>query len=309
MKRDQRTAIAERGALVSVWSLLGLTLFKGAAGWLTGSKALLADACHSAADCAASFQTYKGLHHFRKKPSDGRASESAASIFLSALLLVAGLEMGISSIRSLTSGPDHAPGWEAAALIAAGMIVREMLIRHKRRRDSLLGLRGERTEEPRTDMLASLTALIGASATASGEMLDLPILYVMDPAAGLVISAFVLRKGCRLIALSQARSGRLELGEAEAQLLLETVQRIDGVIAVDDLHTREHGHYIVVNVNIRVNPRISVAEGHDIAQRVRRHLTKRFLHVSDVSVQVQPFDAGYPYKSNHQDQEWSSVLQ
>jgi cation diffusion facilitator family transporter len=309
VKKDQRTASAERGALVSLWGLLGLSLFKGAAGWLTGSKALLADACHSAADCAGSFQAYLGLHNSQKDPADVRHTESAAAIVLSALLLVVGLETGISSIRSLASGAMHAPGWGAAAVIAAGMAVREALVRFKRRRDSLLGLRGDRPGEHRSDIFASLTALVGTSAAASGEMLDMPFLYVLDPAAGLVISVFVLRMGYRLTAGAIRNSERCELDEVEAHMLLEAVQRIDGVVAVDDLRTREHGHYIVVEVIIRVNPRISVTEGHEIAQSVRRHLTKRFLHVSDASVQVQPYDPGYPYKSNHQDEEWSTVLQ
>jgi cation diffusion facilitator family transporter len=309
VKMEQRTATAERGALVSLWGLLGLTLFKGAAGWLTGSKALLADACHSAADCSGSFQTYLGLRNTLKSPADSKQAESAATIFLSALLLVAGLEIGISSVRSVAAGQQQAPGWGAVAAIAAGMAVREALVRYKRRRDSVTGFRGERPGEHRSDIFASLTALVGTSAAASGKMLDIPFLYVLDPAAGLVISVFVLRMGYRLTAGVIRQRERSSLGEVEAQSLLEAVQRIDGVIAVDDLRTREHGHYIVVDLIIRVNPRISVMEGQDIAQSVRRHLTKRFLHVSDVSVQVQPYDPGYPYKSNHQDEEWPTVLQ
>jgi cation diffusion facilitator family transporter len=309
VKMEQRAATAERGALVSLWGLLGVSLFKGAAGWLTGSKALLADACHSAADCAGSFQTYLGLRNTQKSPADSRQAESAAAIFLSALLLVAGLEIGISSIRTVAAGQQQSPGWGAVAAIAAGMAVRETLVRFKRRRDSGMGFRGDRPGEHRSDIFASLTALAGTSAAASGKMLGMPFLYVLDPAAGLVISLFVVRMGYRLTAGVIRHRERSSLDEMETQTLLEAVQRIDGVVAVDDLRTREHGHYIVADLIIRVNPRISVMEGQDIAQRVRRYLTKRFLHISDVYVQVQPYDPGYPYKSNHQDEEWSTVLQ
>ena len=91
--------------------------------------------------------------------------------------------------------------------------------------------------------------------------------------------------------------------------MLEAVQRVDGVVAVDEVKARERGHYIVLDVAIRVNPRISVFEGQDVANRIRRMLTKRFLHVMDVNVKVQPYDPGYPYKSNHQEEQMPSVLQ
>lgn len=309
MKMEQRAGSTERGALVSVCGLLGLSLFKGTAGWLTGSKALLADACHSAADCAGAFNSFLGWRSARKKPLQDQRPASVVTVVLSALLLVAGLEMGISSVKAVAAGPEKSPGWGAVAAIAGGMAVREGLVRYKRKRDMQLGIRADRPGENRSDIFASLTALVGASAAMTGDMLETPVLYVLDPAAGLVVSVFVLRMGYRMTAGALRQSERQIPDELDAQMLLEAVQRIEGVVAVDEVRTREHGHYIVVEAAIRVNPRISVAEGHDIAMRIRRHLTKRFLHVADATVQVQPYDPGYPYKSNHQDEEWSTLLQ
>jgi divalent metal cation (Fe/Co/Zn/Cd) transporter len=77
------------------------------------------------------------------------------------------------------------------------------------------------------------------------------------------------------------------------------IQRIEGVITVEVLRAREHGHYVVAEVVITVNPRISVLEGNEIAKRVKYFMMKRFSHVTDVSVHVEPYDPGYPYKSNH----------
>ena len=76
------------------------------------------------------------------------------------------------------------------------------------------------------------------------------------------------------------------------------VQRVKGVITVDGLRAREHGQYVIVDVKISVNPRISVSEGHEIAKMAKQHLMKRFSHVSDVLVHVNPYDPGYPYKNN-----------
>ncbi len=308
MKKGQRAAHAERGSLVSACGLLGLSAFKGAAGLLTGSKALLSDACHSGADCAGAFASYLSWRNARQNDSSSR-SEAVASILLSAILLVIGLEMGIYSAKAIADGPEEAPGWFAVAAIAAGMAMREGLVRYKRRRDARLGIRSDRPGEHRSDVFASLTALVGASGAAAGDVLELPVLYVLDPAAGLVVSVFVLRMGYRMVYGVFRQTDNAAPPEMETQVLREAVQCIDGVVEVDEIRAKEQGHYLVVSAVIRVNPRISVAEGHDIAMRVRRHLIHRFLHVSDAEVQVQPYDPGYPYKSNHRDEEWSTLLQ
>ncbi|WP_036581789.1 cation transporter dimerization domain-containing protein, partial [Paenibacillus darwinianus] len=81
--------------------------------------------------------------------------------------------------------------------------------------------------------------------------------------------------------------------------LRETVQGVEGVIAVPTIRAREQGHYVAVAAAISVNPRITVLEGQEIAKRVKDQVFKRFTHVTDVQVQVDPYDPGYPYKSNH----------
>ncbi|WP_276352780.1 cation diffusion facilitator family transporter [Cohnella caldifontis] len=306
MIRGHRAGAAERGALVSACGLFGLSLFKGAAGFLTGSKALLGDACQSAASSASALTSYFGL---RKASQRARNPESVISIVLSAVLLVAGLEVGLSSAKELASGPSKAPGWGAVAAAAAGLAAREGLVRYRRFRAEKLGLRSDRSGESRSDYAASFAALAGATAASFGNVLEMPALYACDPAAGIVVSVFVIRMGCRLTAGVARQSEPAAPNDVDIRMLKEAVQGIEGVVAVDEVRVREHGHYLVVDAAIRVNPRISVAEGHDIAMRVRRHLTKRFLHVSDAAVQVQPYDPGYPYKSNHQDEEWSSLLQ
>ena len=309
---DQRSFSAERGSLMSVWGLLGLVFVKGSVGWLTGSKALLADACHSAADCASTFTSYLGLRKARTEPGtagQSRPPEATAAIVLSAFLLVVGIEMGVSSIRSVAYGVEEAPNAGAVVVIAAGIGIREGLVRYKRRCDSRCGLRGDRAGDNRSDVFASLTALVGASGAVVGDWLEQPFLYVLDPAAGLVVAVFVIRMGYRMtsdVVRAAARSG---MDESDSQTMLEAVQRIDGVVAVDEVTAREQGHYVVLDVVIRVNPRISVFEGQDVALRVRRHLKKRFLHVMDVNVKVKPYDPGFPYKSNHHDEELSSFIQ
>ncbi|MEK3882719.1 cation transporter dimerization domain-containing protein [Paenibacillus sp. PL2-23] len=84
-----------------------------------------------------------------------------------------------------------------------------------------------------------------------------------------------------------------------AHELMQVVQRVEGVVTVQSLKAREQGHYVVADIIISVNPRITVQEGQEIAKRVKTLLMHRFVHLTDVSVYVEPYDPGYPYKSNH----------
>ena len=87
--------------------------------------------------------------------------------------------------------------------------------------------------------------------------------------------------------------------EEDTEELMQIVQRVEGVITVQSLRAKEHGHYVIADIVISVNPRITVLEGQEIAKRVKLLLMHRFLHLSDVSVYVEPYDPGYPYRSNH----------
>lgn len=95
------------------------------------------------------------------------------------------------------------------------------------------------------------------------------------------------------------RTNKMSSREEAADELMQVVQRVEGVVTVESLRAREHGHYVVADIVISVNPRITVLEGQEIAKKVKTLLMHRFLHLSDVSVYVEPYDPGYPYKSNH----------
>ncbi|QNK60059.1 cation transporter dimerization domain-containing protein [Paenibacillus sp. PAMC21692] len=97
----------------------------------------------------------------------------------------------------------------------------------------------------------------------------------------------------------KGKAGHDRKQEESAEELMAVVQRVEGVVTVQSIRAREQGHYVVAEIVISVNPRITVLEGQDIAKRVKLLLMHRFLHLSEVMIYVEPYDPGYPYKSNH----------
>lgn len=293
MSTAQRYVKAESANWAGLWGNMLLALFKGVVGWLSGSKALLADAFRSAAEVAAAITALSGLQSSRRRKTaksnaaaetEDRRGETAATILLSVVLLIIGLEIGISAIRDISDGVMDAPHWSSLVAIAAGLIIKELFFSSKERISGLS---------------CSLAAFIGAGGAIIGNVLTIPLLYYFDPAAALVIAVIVMNNGYR-IATNLIRKDRKEAADEEdPNELMQLVQRVEGVITVQSLRAKEHGHYVVAEIVISVNPRISVLEGHEIAKRVKQLVMKRFIHVTDVSIYVEPYDPGYPYKSNH----------
>lgn len=302
---DSRFGKAEKAAWLGIVGNLALAGLKGAIGFISGSKALMADAVASASDVAGSFAVLVGIKA-AKRPADddhpyghGKA-ETIAAIVVSVLMIIVGFEIGRSAFDTLRSGVTEPPGMIALVALGISIAVKEILFRYNYHLGKKLSSQAliANAWDHRTDVFSSLAAAVGVGGALLGRYLEQPKLYLLDPAAGLFVSVLVLRMGYKMIKESVHNTMDHVLHEEDAAELVQAVQRIKGVITVDGLRAREHGHYVIVDVKISVNPRISVSEGHEIAKTVKQHLMKRFTHVADVLVHVNPYDPGYPYKNN-----------
>lgn len=299
-ERSKQAAAHER---IGIAGNLALAVLKGAAGYFSQSKALIADALYSASDAFSSIADLRSAA--QRFPDEDLAygevkAKSTASILISVLLLIIGLEAAISSFKSIYYGVDKAPETYALIIIVISIAVKEALFHYKYRMGKKLSGQAltSGAREYRSDLYSSIAAFIGVAGALLGYYLGNTTLYYLDPLAGLVIGGLVVRMGFRLLIESiHDKQSQVLHQEASAEMI-DTVQRVKGVISIDDLRAREHGHYVVVDIKISVNPRISIQEGYDIAKIVKFTLMKRFIHVSDVFVHVTPYDSGYPYK-NH----------
>jgi cation diffusion facilitator family transporter len=162
----------------------------------------------------------------------------------------------------------------------------------------------------RADVLSSIAVLIGVGGAILGQWLAVPWLLYLDPIAGIVVSLFIFRMGYQLASHSIHNAMDHVLHEEDCHELKREVERVSGVIAIDELRAREHGHYVIVDLKISVSPRISVLEGHDIGKEVKQMLLQKFDYVSDVFIHVNPYDGRYPYKNNvmSDDRDFPNVL-
>ena len=116
-------------------------------------------------------------------------------------------------------------------------------------------------------------------------MLGFPIL---DPIAGLVICAFILKASFDILRDALRRMMDTSCGPDFDEKISELVSRQEGVEAVDAIQSRMFGNRIYIDLEIAVDRNKTVGEGHDIAERVHDLLEQDFDEVKHVMVHVNP---------------------
>lgn len=291
LDETSRYQLTNRSTWVSVAVNVLLTATQVVAGFLAHSQSLIADGLHSLSDLVCDFLVLVA-NKLSKDPADeghpyghGRV-ETAASLALGAILAATGVGIMVSAavkLQDIEHLPPVAPLALWVALIA--LVVKEGLFRY------MLHV-GERLRSPmlianawhaRSDAASSLVVAIGIS----GNLLG----YVFaDAVAAIVVGFMIVRMGVVFAwdALQELIDAGLSVEEVDSirQTLIDT----PGVENLHELRTRRMAHRALVDAHILVDPRISVSEGHNIAERARARVLESHPMVADVLVHVDPED-------------------
>lgn len=285
----QRHALMLRSTWVSVAVNVLLTAGQIVAGMLAHSQSLIADGMHSLSDLVCDFLVLIASFH-SKHPADaghpyghGRV-ETAASFALGAILVLTGGAIMVAAairLEHLEHLPRVAPLAFWVALLA--LVTKEGLFRY------MLGI-GEKLRSPmlianawhaRSDAASSLVVAIGIGGSLMG------FVYA-DAVAAIIVGFMIVRMGVVFAwdAFQELIDAGLSVEEVESirQTLIDT----PGVNSLHELRTRRMAHRALVDAHILVNPRISVSEGHNIAERARNRVLQSHPGVMNVLVHVDP---------------------
>ncbi len=298
---DNRLAKAQFGAWVGIIGNILLAAVKLMIGLIAKSQALIADAVHSASDVIGSVAVLIGLRAAERPPDEdhpyghGKA-ESIAAIIVAVLLAVVGFEIGYSSFESMFA-PLHPPEMVAIWAAVGSMAVKEWMFRYKYNLGKKLNSPSliANAWEHRSDVFSSFAALIGIGGSILGGHYQIPWMVYLDPIAGVFVSVLVLKMAYNILMESIHNTMDHVLHNEAKQPLIATCETVPGVIRVDQLHAREHGHYVIVDVKIGVDPFITVEQGHRIGKQVKQALISKHSNVRDVLVHINPFDTAFSY--------------
>ncbi|MDD2685604.1 MAG: cation diffusion facilitator family transporter [Gallionella sp.] len=286
----ERFAAAQKSTWVSIVINLLLTFFQVIGGFISHSQALMADGLHSFSDLMSDvlvlYANRHGNRHADANHPYGHARvETAATLILGAFLAVLGVGLLVAAALRL----QHPEAVQAVnplalavavvALMAKEGMFRYMLAIAKKVRSQMLVANAWHA---RSDAASSLVVIVGVI----GNLLGYTFL---DLVAAAVVGVMIAHMGGKLALEALAELIDTGLDEKEVAAIRQTLRGVPGVAGLHELRTRKMADNALVDAHVLVDPRISVSEGHYIAETARQAVLNNH-HVLDVMVHVDPED-------------------
>ena len=275
------------GVILNVF--MGLS--KGIVGTWSGSAALIADALHSVADAFTDIFAYFMLKICVQAPDEDHQYghlkfETAGTLILAVILAIIAISIGYSALENAAHG--HSLNITPLALVVTVLSIgiNEFLYHYTKR----LGKQVESSIlianawHHRTDSLSSVAVLAGLSVSRVG-------FPIFDTIAALFVTALLLKIAFDIGSEAFHDLVDAAIDPAFLERLTNSIHNHDGVVGISSLRARRVSGKAYADVNIEVDPLISVSEGHTIAETLERSLKKSHQSLHDITVHVEPSGA------------------
>jgi cation diffusion facilitator family transporter len=286
----ERFAAAQKSTWVSIIINLLLTFFQVVGGFFVHSQALMADGLHSLSDLLSDvlvlYANRHGNRHADENHPYGHARvETAATLILGTFLAILGIALLVTAAtrlqqpHTLLAVNPMALGIGVLALVAKEGMFRYMLAVAKRVRSQMLVANAWHA---RSDAASSLVVIVGVAGNLMG-------FTFLDLVAAAVVGVMIAHMGGKLAIEAMAELIDTGLEAEEVDAIRQTLLNTPGVRSLHELRTRKMADNALVDAHIIVDPKVSVSEGHYIAEAARIAVLKNH-HVMDVMVHIDPED-------------------
>lgn len=284
---------SQKGIFAIRWSLVGLFLtafLQVIVVVFTGSVSLLADTIHNFADAFTAIPLWIAFRLERLKPTKrftygyGRI-EDLAGVVIVFMMFVSAFYVGYESIYRMVYPNDVQHLWAVMLASIIGFVGNEFVAILRIKVGKKIGSSALIADgyHARSDGLTSLAVFFGAM----GVWFGLPI---ADPIVGMIITVIIIK-----IAVQSAKEVFTRLLDGVNPEVVEEIAMIAGqtigVQQVSEVRVRWIGHKLHAEVNIAVDPQLSVEMGHNIAKETMQHLLHHLNYLGSVTVHIDPVNA------------------
>lgn len=275
------------GAIVN----LALTIVKVVFGIIGQSHALIADGVHSLADLITDLMVWLAAK-YSNQPADkehpyGHARiETAFTVGLGVVLIITAIGIVVDSAQRLLNPATLLQPTPIVLLIAAiSILANEGLYHYTMRvgRACNSNLLKANAWHHRSDAISSIVVLVGVT----GSLLGLPYL---DAFAAVGVALMIGKVGWEQAWASIRELVDTGMEPKTASALKRILETIDGVRGVHMLRSRRMGGAYLIDVHVLVSERLSVSEGHKIAEYVRLKLIDSHENIHNALVHIDPED-------------------
>jgi len=269
--------------MVNIIGNVMMIVLKAYLGVVGGSKGLIADAVHSVADLLATFVMIIGMRLSAQKPDedypDGYGkSEYMIAICIYLFLFVIGLYIMHDGYTTIVEKKIVHPCWFALWGAFFAIAINEMMFRQSVCAGTQAGSPSmiAKAWESRSDVYASAAVLLGILGAMAGYSW-------MDPLAALVVGVVIIKLCIESIYESVLKLMDQAAEGDEPEDVRAALADKMGDASLDKLVARELGPVLDMQIWLRINPSLSVAESEALrekALRIVRGAVKRKMKVS-----------------------------
>jgi cation diffusion facilitator family transporter len=296
---NERYRATQRVTWVSIGVNLVLTVLQIVVGYFGRSQALMADGLHSLSDLLSDFLVLFANRHGSRDADEthpyGHARiETAATLALGVMLVGLGVALlWGAGVRLQDPGAIQTVHVATLYIGILTLLGKESLFRYmmavaKRLRSQMLVANAWHS---RSDAASSLVVVLGIAGNLMG-------FAFLDLIAAVLVAFMIARMGWKMAFNALSELIDTALSDAEVQAIRATLEATPGVHGLHELRTRKMGDQALVDAHVLVDPRISVSEGHHIAERARKRVLDAH-GVLDVMVHIDPEDDARVRPSAH----------
>jgi cation diffusion facilitator family transporter len=292
---------AERHAKIlnsAKWGIkirLSIILFELIGFFLFNSSALFMDVMASSMDIVSTLFLILCIK-LAKRPPDrdhpfghGRY-EPLGGLILGLLLVVVGgfllVQQTMGAIQEVHTGTIYAWAWIFPSIAVVLLEISYRYIIRTAKKENSPALAAD-AYHYRIDGITSLFAAIALLAAAISPDWSL----LIDHLGAILINLFMILVG--LLAVKENLNQLMDKipDESFFDLVTLAAKKVEGVQGTEKIQIQQYGPDAHVDIDVEVDPKLSVDEAHKISQKVRVEIQKAWPAVRDVTVHVEPYYA------------------
>lgn len=291
----QRVSAIQRVTLAGSFANFALLILKFIAGFLGRSGAMLADAVHSLTDFLTDILVLVFVR-LSSKPRDrdhewGHGKfETLATVIIGSSLAVVGIGIAVKSVGQIAGifkgVMPEMPGKIALYAAAISIVVKEILFQVTR--SVARRVNSPATEanawHHRSDAMSSVGTFLGIG----GAILLGDKWVVLDPLAALVVSFFIVRVSVQLVMPGLDDLLEKSLPEDVEKEITDIIMEDPSVSDPHNLRTRKIGPYFAVEVHVRMDGGMTVAQSHAVTKSIEDRIRARYGSEIHIIIHVEP---------------------
>jgi cation diffusion facilitator family transporter len=290
---DPSVFTTEKGIRAVQWSSLGMfmtAVLQAIVVWQSGSVALLADTIHNFGDAGTAIPLWIAFRLVRRPASKrftygyGRL-EDLAGLVIVCLIFSSAVVAVWESINRFRHPQEISHLWLVIIASVIGFCGNELAagLRIKTGKEIGSAALVADGQHARIDALTSLAVLFASIGVSLGFPLS-------DPLTGLIISGMIVK-----ILIESTKSVFQRLLDGVDPEVTDEIRKsamgIDRVEEVTEVRVRWIGHRMHAELNVAVEPHMSVEEAHEIASQIHHQLMHDLTYLSSASIHVDPLTA------------------